>query len=150
MFSGRRVALAATTCTFALAMGAVAQAETLPDAIALAYQTNPTLQAQRASQRALDETYVQALTGYRPRAPGQALLAAAQAQLAISRANYDAVVGQNPGDLAPEPPLATQLPPTVDQAFDVAEHDNPQLRQADYTEQGSAARVAEAKAQTRP
>ncbi|MGH6993168.1 MAG: TolC family outer membrane protein [Caulobacteraceae bacterium] len=41
-------------------------AETLSDAIALAYQTNPTLQGQRASQRALDETFVQAEAGYRP------------------------------------------------------------------------------------
>ena len=38
------------------AMAAPARAETLADAIALAYETNPTLQAQRASQRALDET----------------------------------------------------------------------------------------------
>lgn len=34
--------------------------ETLADAIALAYQTNPTLQSQRAQLRAIDETYVQA------------------------------------------------------------------------------------------
>ena len=43
-------------------------AETLADAIALAYETNPTLQAQRATQRALDENYVQARTGWRPTA----------------------------------------------------------------------------------
>lgn len=42
-----------------------ASAETLADAIALAYETNPTLQAQRANQRGLDETYVQARTAYR-------------------------------------------------------------------------------------
>lgn len=40
--------------------------ETLADAIALAYQTNPTLQAQRAQLRALDETYVQARTDLDP------------------------------------------------------------------------------------
>ncbi|HWA61260.1 MAG TPA: TolC family protein, partial [Caulobacteraceae bacterium] len=260
----------------ALAAGAgAAHAESLADAISLAYQTNPTLQAQRASQRALDEDYVQAVSGYRPTASGQASithddnsapasffggggqtnssnatltltqpiytggrvssqvsaaqadilagrealrrveigvllnviqayvdvrrdqqrlaisqenvnvlqrqleeskarfevgeltrtdvaqtearlaaaqaqLASAQAQLAISSTNYNAVVGQNPGDLEAEPPLAQILPPTVDQAFDVAEQQNPQLRQADYTEQGSAARVAGAKALTRP
>src|SRR3954452_819152 len=43
-----------------------ASAETLADAIALAYETNPTLQAQRATQRALDENYVQARAGWRP------------------------------------------------------------------------------------
>jgi outer membrane protein len=45
---------------------APASAETLADAIALAYESNPTLQAQRATQRALDENYVLARTGYRP------------------------------------------------------------------------------------
>src|SRR3954463_10944760 len=48
------------------AVAAPAGAETLADAIALAYDSNPTLQAQRANQRALDETYVQARAGWRP------------------------------------------------------------------------------------
>ena len=47
-------------------LGAPAWAETLKDALALAYQTNPTLLAQRASQRALDESIVQARAGLRP------------------------------------------------------------------------------------
>jgi outer membrane protein len=60
--------LLAAACTAAIASGLAAQAraETLADAIALAYQTNPTLQAQRATQRALDESYVQARSGWRP------------------------------------------------------------------------------------
>ena len=55
-------------CAGALSAAAFApaSAETLADAIALAYQNNPTLQAQRAAQRALDETYVQARTNFRP------------------------------------------------------------------------------------
>lgn len=48
------------------AIAAPAAAETLADAIAMAYESNPTLQAQRATQRALDETYVQARSGWRP------------------------------------------------------------------------------------
>src|ERR1700678_3152563 len=52
----------------------VARAETLGDAIALAYDSNPTLQAQRASLRALDETYEQAEAGYRPTAEVQAVV----------------------------------------------------------------------------
>jgi outer membrane protein len=47
---------------------AVARAETLADAIALAYQTNPTLQSQRAQLRFTDEQYVQARAGFRPAA----------------------------------------------------------------------------------
>jgi outer membrane protein len=271
----------------ALAAGpSLVRAETLADAIALAYETNPTLQAQRAQLRALDETYVQALSGFRPQvsasgsaswtrtdlgkeygsevvsngnggytevngggsyqynsgigqitatqplykggrtaaavqaaqaavlagreglrtveaqilqsvvaayedvrlnqqilsirndntavlrsqleetkakfnagqvtrtdvaqaeaqlASAIALLATAKAQLQISRANYAAVVGQNPGELAVEPALPG-LPPGVDEAFDTAEHDNASLRQAQLNEQSSRAKVREAKA----
>ena len=46
--------------------GAPAWADTLQEAIALAYRTNPTLLAQRANQRALDESIVQARAGLRP------------------------------------------------------------------------------------
>jgi outer membrane protein len=59
----------ASVALIALAMGAGAApagAETLQEAIGLAYRTNPTLLAQRANQRALDETIVQARSGLRP------------------------------------------------------------------------------------
>jgi outer membrane protein len=82
-------------------------------------------------------------------ASANALLAVAKANLQISRANYAAVVGQNPGELAPEP-LLPGLPGAVDQAFDVAEEGNPALRQAELTEQSSRAKVVEAKAANRP
>jgi outer membrane protein len=44
-----------------------AQAETLHEALAAAYRTNPTLGAERARQRATDEQVPQALSGWRPR-----------------------------------------------------------------------------------
>ena len=47
-------------------ISAPAWAETLQEALALAYRTNPQLLAQRANQRALDETIVQARAGLRP------------------------------------------------------------------------------------
>lgn len=292
MFTSRRKDLLAAACVAGLISGlgaAGAHAETLADAIALAYDSNPTLQAQRATQRALDESIVQARSGWRPtlsvaayatyqetrtpRGPGidingdgipdlpgsgginetnggdgrlslsqpiwtggrvgaavsaaeadilqgrenlrrvesqvlanviqaysnvrrdqqslairqenvkvlqrqleeskarfdvgeitrtdvaqsearlaasQALLRSAQAQLAISRASYAAVVGQNPGDLAPEPSLAPLLPDDVDKAFDVAEENNPQIRAAEYAAQASRARVAAARAERMP
>ena len=56
------VALVAITA----GMAAPAWAETLQEAIALAYRTNPTLLAQRANQRALDESVPQARAGLRP------------------------------------------------------------------------------------
>jgi outer membrane protein len=49
-----------------LAASGGARAESLADAITLAYQTNPSLQGQRAQLRSTDETYVQARAGYRP------------------------------------------------------------------------------------
>lgn len=266
-------------------LGSVASAETLTDALALAYQTNPTLQAQRANQRVTDEGVVQAKTAFRPTlnasadasvsrtdfadpvvttvggvvvasrdhstasgsgaslalqqplytggratanlsaaqadvlagredlrsveqsvlgsviqayvdvrrdqerlriaqenvavlsrqldeskarfevgeitrtdvaqsearlAAAQASLSSAQAILAASRASYAAVVGQNPTDLAPEPSLAALLPATVEQAFDLVDQNNPQVQAARYAERAAAARVAAAKAQTRP
>ncbi len=43
-----------------------ASAQTLEEALVTAYQNNPTLQSQRASLRATDETVSQALSGWRP------------------------------------------------------------------------------------
>ncbi|MDO9433039.1 MAG: TolC family outer membrane protein [Phenylobacterium sp.] len=287
MFNTRRGGLFAAVCSAGLALGLAqpAFAETLAEAIALAYDSNPTLQAQRATQRALDENWVQARSGYRPQAsaqgrfayrevrtPGgvenllgqtypdrrniaetnnvaatlslsqplytggrvaatvsaaeadiltgrenlrrtessvmqaviqayvdvrrdqealrirqenvgvlsrqldeskarfdvgeitrtdvaqsearlaaaQSLLTQSQAQLAISRAGYAALVGQNPGDLAPEPSLAALLPVDVAQAFAAAEDNNPQIRAAEYAQQASKARVSAAQAERMP
>jgi len=53
--------------TLALCTGSIsAGAETLIDALALAYSNNPRLLAQRAAQRATDEQFPQALSGHRP------------------------------------------------------------------------------------
>jgi outer membrane protein len=49
-----------------------ARAEGLDDAIAAAYQNNPTLQYQRAQLRVTDEGYVQARAGFRPQVSLQA------------------------------------------------------------------------------
>ncbi len=272
------------------AFASPACAETLADAIALAYDTNPNLQAQRSTQRALDETYVQARSGFRPQlsfngdesfletrtprgaagfidttgsgipnrlgsgilrtnsafaglslsqpiwtggravaavsaaeadilsgrenlrrvesqvllsviqdyvdvrrdqegvrireqnltvlqeqlkeskarfdvgeltrtdvaqsesrvAAARALLSSAVAQLAISRASYAAVVGQNPGDLQPAPSLAYLLPANADEAFGVAEKFSPVLLGQVYAEEASRARVSAARAERMP
>ena len=263
------VLAAASVAVLMVGMVGAAYAETLPEAIALAYQSNPTLLSQRAQLRAQEETYEQARGGSRPSlslggtsryndpqgsaigtyttnsanltasqavytggrtagalraaeaqvlaareglrrveasvmqtviqayidvrrdseslkirqenvavlkrqldeakarfdvgeitktdvnqaaaryAGSKALLAAAEAQLAASRAAYTANVGQAPGDLASEPAL-TQIPTTVDLAFTTAERNSPVLLQADYTEQASNARVAAARAERMP
>ena len=48
------------------AAATAAQGESLPEALAKAYQTNPQLNAERARQRGTDENVPQALAGYRP------------------------------------------------------------------------------------
>ena len=45
----------------------IARADTLEGALVLAYQNNPSLNAQRAGTRATDENVPQALAGYRPK-----------------------------------------------------------------------------------
>ena len=62
----RALASVALVAIAAGGFAAPAGAETLQEAIGLAYRTNPTLLAQRANQRALDETIVQARSGLRP------------------------------------------------------------------------------------
>ena len=83
-------------------------------------------------------------------AGAQAQLQSAVAQLAITRAGYATLVGQNPGELAPEPSLAYLLPADPDEAYKVAEQYNPQLRAQQYAEQASRARVSGARAERMP
>ena len=263
----RRLWLGGACAAALVGAAGLAQAETLADAIALAYQSNPQLQSQRALQRQLDESYVQARAGFRPSASAsgsasysdpesgganergsvsltasqalytggrvsaavdaaeatvlagrqtlrvieqtvlqtvvqayqdvlrdqqivairtesvdvlgnqlrestarfeaglltrtdvaraeaqlaasRALLTSSQAQLQISRANYAFAVGQNPGELEVPSTLAG-LPASVDDAFTVAQEDNPNLRRAQFAEQVSRYRVAQIRAQRRP
>ncbi len=58
------------TALAAVALPGGLHAETLPDALAKAYQTNPQLNAERARQRATDESVPTALSGYRPQIVG--------------------------------------------------------------------------------
>ena len=70
---GAATALAvASALVIALAMGGVARAQTLEQAITAAYVNNPTLNAQRAALRATDENVPKALSGYRPTVTGAA------------------------------------------------------------------------------
>ena len=55
-------------------VGVGAGAGTLEGALALAYQNNPQLNAQRAATRAADENVATALSGYRPRVTGTSSL----------------------------------------------------------------------------
>ena len=85
-------------------------------------------------------------------AEAQARLLAAEAQLRTARghltasnAEYLAVVGENPDELAPEPDLPG-VPATIDGAFAAAEQNNPQIRAAIETEEAAREKVNAAKA----
>ena len=54
-------------CAAFVVAASPAAAETLAEAVAQAYQSNPTIQANRAQLRALNETYVQARSQFGPR-----------------------------------------------------------------------------------
>jgi TolC family type I secretion outer membrane protein len=63
---GRPTKAVALVGVLAVMAGVSANAETLEEALARAYETNPTLLAQRAQLRAVDEGVPQALSGWRP------------------------------------------------------------------------------------
>jgi outer membrane protein len=70
-------------------------------------------------------------------------------QLEQDRATFAALVGHDPGVLAPEP-LLPQFPASVDAALDIADRLNPDLKQAIELERSSRARVAAAAAEGQP
>ncbi len=62
----------ACTCGMSLILSGPAQANSIKDALAMAYEFNPTLKAERANLRAIDEGVPQALAGRRPTITGTA------------------------------------------------------------------------------
>jgi outer membrane protein len=64
--SGIRLAVLACLAGMLALPATSTRAESLPEALVKAYQTNPQLNAERARQRATDENVPQALAGYRP------------------------------------------------------------------------------------
>jgi outer membrane protein len=68
--SGIRLAVAGCLAAMLTLPATSAGAESLPEALVKAYQTNPQLNAERARQRATDENVPQALAGYRPQIVG--------------------------------------------------------------------------------
>jgi outer membrane protein len=123
------------------------------EGVAIARENIAVLQQQLSDTEAKFVLYEVTITD---RSQAEARLAAARAQLSVregqlaqSRGDYLAVVGQNPGELSAQPSVAN-LPMTIDEAFSRAERNNHALRIAVYAEQQSLARLELAKAQNRP
>ena len=75
MVGFKRWALALAGGSALLALAGPAQAQTLEDALVLAYNSNPTLQAERARLRATDENLVQARSAWLPSISANASIA---------------------------------------------------------------------------
>lgn len=82
-------------------------------------------------------------------AAAQIQLAQLEANLAVTRAQYLQVVGHNPGNLDPLPQLGA-VPPTIDDAFILADQNNPSLKIAEFTETQSSANAAATRGEQGP
>lgn len=78
-----------------------------------------------------------------------AQLAQAEANLQASRARFAALVGRNPGRLAP-PPRLPGVPATIETAFQVAEKESPAIWQAILAARAGDARIAAQRAERAP
>ena len=78
-----------------------AYADTLDGALILAYQNNPTLNAQRASVRATDESVPQALSGYRPRVTFNGTVGSQYTDSTTRSATLGATYTQLSGNMTP-------------------------------------------------
>lgn len=98
-----------------------AVAETLRDALAEAYDTNPRILAERANLRAIDEDVPQALSGYRP-------------TINVTGSEGRQHIDNHPANKVFGPPSINDWPGTIDA----------QLRQPLYNGGGTVAKVAKA------
>lgn len=74
----------ASALAMALLIASPASAESLTDALAAAYQTNPDLQGERAQLRATDEQVSQAVSGWRPTVQAQGTYSAVRSRANLS------------------------------------------------------------------
>src|SRR3546814_6254987 len=89
----------AVACGLALLSATAARGETLADAIARAYESNPTLAAQRAQVKLTDEAYVQARAGLRPQVNASSTASYSRTAVNAGRGTF---VATN-GDGIPDP-----------------------------------------------
>src|SRR4029077_12776614 len=79
----------------------LAYADTLDGSLILAYQNNPTLNAQRAAVRATDEGVPQALSGYRPRVTFNGTVGSQYTDSTTRSATLGATYTQLSGNMTP-------------------------------------------------
>lgn len=87
---------ASATALSALLLSSPASAESLNDALAAAYQSNPDLMAQRAQLRATDEQVPQALSGWLPSVVAQGSYGAARSRARVTSSSPTVKQNTNP------------------------------------------------------
>ena len=97
----RRLAVSTTACAGWLLAAQPAVSDTLEGSLVLAYQNNPTLNAQRASVRATDEGVSQALSGYRPRVTVNGSIGSQYTDSLTRSATFAATYTQLSGNMTP-------------------------------------------------
>ncbi|MEO0883637.1 MAG: TolC family outer membrane protein, partial [Pseudomonadota bacterium] len=79
----------------------------------------------------------------------KASLAAAEAQAEASEATYRVVVGSEPADLQPPPPIS-ELPGTFEEALEIALEQSPDILAAEFSERAAEQRITTARSRLRP
>ena len=97
----RGLAVSTTACAGWLLAAQPAVSDTLEGSLVLAYQNNPTLNAQRASVRATDEGVPQALAGYRPRVTFNGSVGSQYTDSLTRSATFAATYTQLSGNMTP-------------------------------------------------
>jgi outer membrane protein len=112
-------------------------------------QLQATLNEVRARREAGELTRTDIAQAETQLAVAQAAYNSAEQQMEQDRATYTALVGHDPGVLAPTPPLPN-MPGSVGEAFDFAQQQNPDIGQAIELERESRAKISSAKALGHP
>ena len=97
----RGLAVSTTACAGWLLAAQPAVSDTLEGSLVLAYQNNPTLNAQRASVRATAEGVPQALSGYRPRVTFNGSVGSQYTDSLTRSATFAATYTQLSGNMTP-------------------------------------------------
>ena len=97
----RGLEVSTTACAGWLLAALPAFSDTLQGSLVLAYQNNPTLNAQRASVRATDEGVPQALSGYRPRVTVNGSIGSQYTDSLTRSATFAATYTQLSGNMTP-------------------------------------------------
>jgi len=125
--TGMRKALIVAGCGVAMALPQVAWGQSIEDALIMAYHSNPTLLAQRAQVRAVDEQVPQALSNWRPTVSFSGEFKKA-IQTTDAKLSTTAMIVENTDNLTPQTYTLTVTQPLFRGFRTIAETDRAEAR----------------------